>query len=63
MHARPERVEALDRAADIHGVAAEPVELGHDQDVIPLEPVEEADEASALISGDAARDCLGDHAL
>ncbi len=48
MDPHAEFLELGDGRAHVHGVAAEPVELGHDEDVARLEPVEQAGEPAAL---------------
>jgi hypothetical protein len=48
--------------AHVHGVAAEPVELDHDQNVARLEPVEQAGEPAALPDRGGSRDGLGHEA-
>jgi len=49
-------------AADVHGVAAEAVELGYHQHVPGLEPIEETDEPSALARGHIPGNRFVDHA-
>src|SRR3954463_8640017 len=58
----PPPAEPRQRASDIHGVATEPIELGDDQHVTDLEPIDESGEAGPLSDGDAPRDRLGDDA-
>lgn len=49
-------------AADVHGVAAEAVELGNDEDVLRLQPIEQTRKPAALGSGNTTGDGLGDNA-
>lgn len=47
------------RAADVHGIAAESVELGDHQHVVRLKPVHQPSELFALNGGDATGDGFG----
>ncbi len=48
MHADPQPGQSLDGRSHVHGIAAEPVELGHHQDVTGFQFVQQLPEASAL---------------
>lgn len=58
----PELLELGDGGAHVHGVAPEPVELGHHENIARLQPVEQAREAAALAGRDGARHGLGHEA-
>jgi hypothetical protein len=48
MNAHANLGQSCDRAADIHRVPTQPVEFSHDENITGLEPIEQADEATAL---------------
>jgi hypothetical protein len=62
MNPNVECCEHIDRGADIHGVAAQAVELGDNQNIIGFEPVDQAVEGRALHCRRTAGDGLGDDA-
>jgi hypothetical protein len=53
--------ECLHGRPDIHGVPAQPVELGDDQDIPGFELVQELAESRAFRGRHGARDGLSDH--
>ena len=55
-----ERVELIDSLPHIHGVAAEPVELGDDENVALLQPIDQPGEARPLGGRDRPGDGFGD---
>ena len=62
MNANAEPGQSVDGGAHIHGVAAQAIELGDDQNISGLQLVHEADETAPLRGGDAAGDSFGDDA-
>ena len=62
MNANAETGQSVDGGAHVHGVAAQTIELGDNQNVSRLQLVHKAYKTAPLSSGDAAGDGFGDDA-
>ncbi|GGO84151.1 hypothetical protein GCM10011348_29730 [Marinobacterium nitratireducens] len=51
--------QSLNRFADIHGIATESVQLGHDKHITGLQPVKQPDKLRTLTGRDATADAFG----